>query len=191
MTEPAPALSFLSWFWTPLVIVTAAAGDRRSGQAAVSVHGASILPDRPRLTVGLWKSNLTHDLAQQAGAFAVHLLRADQDQLVYRFGLQSGQDVDKFAGIDVTTGIGGAPLLPDCLAIFQCRVAAALDAGDHTLFLADVEHSRTLSSGQPLWWRDLQRRMPPERRAAWDAKSAANMRLARELLDTARDGTAT
>jgi flavin reductase (DIM6/NTAB) family NADH-FMN oxidoreductase RutF len=182
MSEVASALQYLSWFWTPLVIVTASAGGVRSGQAAVSVHGASILPDRPRLTVGLWKSNLTHDLVHASGALGIHLLRSDQDALVYRFGLQSGRDVDKFAGLEVETGPSGSPLLADCLAMFECRIAGALDAGDHTIYLVDVVSSRSGGPGEPLWWRDLRRRMPPERRDQWDARSAENMRLARALL---------
>jgi flavin reductase (DIM6/NTAB) family NADH-FMN oxidoreductase RutF len=184
VSELPPAQSFLSWFWTPLVVVTAAAGERRSGQIAVSVHGASILPDQPRLTAGLWKNNLTHELVQASGALAVHLLRSDQDELV--FGLESGRDVDKLAGLEVAAGAGGVPLLPDCLAIFECRVAGTMDAGDHSVFLADVVHSRTVSAGEPLWWRDLQGRMPARRRAQWDARAAENMRWAREFLHNAQ-----
>ena len=63
--------------------VTAAFGGVRSGQIAVSVHGASIVPQRPRLTAALWKRNLTHDLVRDSGAFAVHLLSNDQDEVVY------------------------------------------------------------------------------------------------------------
>jgi flavin reductase (DIM6/NTAB) family NADH-FMN oxidoreductase RutF len=180
--DPA-ALRLLSWFWTPLVVVTSAADGERSGQAAVSVHGASIVPDRPRLTAGLWKGNYTRDLVEQSRVFAVHLLRDDQDDLVYRFGLQSGRDVNKFAGLDCSTGVTGAPLLTDCLAMFECRVVNHMDAGDHTIFLADVVNSLTGSQGRPLWWRDLRERMPPERRAEWDARSAANAQSAAGLMD--------
>lgn len=176
----------LSLFWTPIVAVTAAAGGRRSGQIAVSVHGASIVPDRPRLTVGLWKENLTHDLVVASGAFAVHLLRDDQDALVWHFGLQSGRDVDKFAGLPHDLGSTGAPLLRDCLGLFECWVVTALDAGDHTIFLGDVLRSQARGDGGPLWWRDLRGRAPEDLLQRWNARNGAQIALSRPRMDDAR-----
>lgn len=183
LVEQAAASRFLSWLWTPLVVVTAAADGRRSGQIAVSAHGASIVPERPRLSVALWKGNFTRDLVERSGAFALHLLRDDQDDLVYHFGLQSGLIVDKFAAVDHELGLTGAPLLRDCLAVWECRVVKRMDAGDHTLFLGDVVNGVARAEGSPLWWRDLRPRMPEEQRRLWDAKSAENMRLAAETMD--------
>lgn len=179
---------WLSWFWTPLVVVTAAAGGRRSGQVAVSVHGASIVPQYPRLTVGLWKTNFTHDLVRQSGAFAVHLPRDDQDAMVYHFGLQSGRDVDKFATVAHTLGSTGAPLLDDCLGVFECRVAAMMDADDHTIFLGDVLHSESRGEGNPLWWRDLRARMPADLLARWNERNGESVAASLKLLQGTRLG---
>jgi flavin reductase (DIM6/NTAB) family NADH-FMN oxidoreductase RutF len=173
----------LSWFWTPLVVVTAAAGGRRSGQVALSVHGASIVPERPRLSAGLWKGNLTRDLVEEAGAFAVHLLRDDQDELIYHFGMASGHDVDKFAIVAFETGTTGAPIVPGCLAAFECRVVNAMDAGDHTIFLGDVVATHAGAPGEPLWWRDLRTRMPEPWTTVWDERSARNAEVARGTMD--------
>ena len=183
MEGGAASLRFLRWLWTPLVVVTAAAGGRRSGQVAVTAHGASIVPERPRLTVALWKENLTHDLAQASGALAVHLLRDDQDALVYHFGLQSGRVMDKFSGLDYELGTTGTPLLRDCLAAFECRVVNRMDGGDHTVFLGDVVNSLGEGEGSPLWWRDLRARIPADRLAIWEAKQVASIRIAAETMD--------
>ncbi len=179
----ADAGHLLSLFWTPIVSVTAAVGGRRSGQIAVSVHGASIVPQRPRLTIGLWKGNLTHELVGASGACAVHLLRADQDQLVYHLGMRSGYDLDKLATLEHSTGDTGAPLLGDCLAVFECRVLNRMDAGDHTVFLAEIVRSEIRGDGDPLWWRDLRARMPADKRAAWDVKSARDAARALRIMD--------
>ena len=176
-------LHLLSWLWTPIVAVTAAAGRRRSGQIAVSAHGASIVPARPRLTVGLWKRNLTRDLVEESGAFAVHLLRDDQDELVYHLGLQSGHALDKLAALDHDIGVTGTPLLRDCLGVFECRVLNRMDGGDHTVFLGEVVHSGLRGEGMPLWWRDLRARMPAHHRAAWEAKSAADIAHSLQVMD--------
>jgi flavin reductase (DIM6/NTAB) family NADH-FMN oxidoreductase RutF len=174
---------YLGLLWTPLVVVTAAAGAQRSGQIAVSAHGASIVPERPRLSVALWKGNLTRDLVERSGAFAVHLLRDDQDELVYHFGLQSGSAVDKFQGIEHVTGATGTPILHDCLAWFECRVVTHMDGGDHSAFLGDVLCSGVQSEGEPLWWKDLRGRMPAGHRERWEARSAANRLVSLRTMD--------
>jgi flavin reductase (DIM6/NTAB) family NADH-FMN oxidoreductase RutF len=161
----------LSNLWTPLVAVTSAHGGVRSGQIAVSVHGASIVPQRPRLTAALWKRNLTHDLVRESGVFAVHLLGEDQDEVVYSLGLRSGRDGDKLDGLVSGAGVTGCPLLAEYLAVFECRVLSAMDGGDMTVFLGEVV-AMDGREGAPLWWRDLRPRMPAEQAAIWDRKIA-------------------
>ena len=173
----------LSSFWTPLVAVTSAHAGVRSGQIAVSVHGASIVPQRPRLTAALWKRNLTHDLVRDSGIFAVHLLREDQDELVYRLGLRSGREGDKLAGLTLREGITGCPLLEDCLAWYECRLLNTMDGGDMTVFLGDVV-AMAGQGGAPLWWRDLRGRMPLEHAAAWERKITADIDDSLRTMDT-------
>lgn len=170
----SPAARALSHLWTPLVAVTSAHEGVRSGQIAVSVHGASIVPQRPRLTAALWKRNLTHDLVAGSGVFGAHLLREDQDELVYRLGLRSGREGDKFAGLALREGVTGCPLLADCLAVYECRVLNAMDGGDMTVFLGEVVAMEG-ADGAPLWWRYLRPRMPAEHAAAWDRKIGADI----------------
>jgi len=174
----------LSQLWTPIVAVSAAHAGQASAQIAVSAHGASIVPDRPRVLVMLWKTNLTHDLARASGAFAVHLLRADQDDLVYRLGFVSGRETDKLAGLAWRPGETGSPLLADCVGYVECRVVNAMDGGDMTCFLGEVVagavHDATAS---PLWWRDLRARMPDEWRVAWDEKQRREQAFARAQMD--------
>lgn len=180
MTEVSQLMSML---WTPIVAVTAAAAGRRSGQIAVSAHGASIVPERPRLTVALWKRNLTRDLANRSGAFAVHLLRDDQDELVYHLGLQSGHKADKLATVAHESGVTGTPLLRDCLGFFECRVLNRMDGGDHTIFLGEVVHSGLGSEGRPLWWQDLRARMPAEQRALYDLQITEDIAHSLQMMD--------
>ena len=178
----------LSHLWTPLAAVTSAHEGVRSGQIAVSVHGASIVPQRPRLTAALWKRNLTHDLVAASGVFAVHLLREDQDELVYRLGLRSGRDGDKLAGLALREGVTGCPILAECLAVYECRVLNAMDGGDMTVFLGEVV-AMDGRDGTPLWWRDLRPRMPAEQAAAWDHKIAVDIEDSLRTMDSGRPTT--
>lgn len=182
MTNSAEAGRALSLLWTPLVAVTAAHAGQRSGQIAVSVHGASIVPTRPRLTAALWKRNLTHDLVLASGSFGVHLLRDDQDELVYRLGLRSGHDGDKLGGLAISSGETGAPLLTDCLAWYECRLLNQMDGGDMTVFLGEVV-ALGGGGGAPLWWRDLRPRMPAQHAATWDRKIAADIEDSLRTMD--------
>ena len=184
MSEPASYGGLLSALWTPIVAVSAAHEGRRSAQIAVSAHGASIVPDRPRVLVLLWKTNLTHDLALAAGAFGLHLLRDDQDELVHRLGFTSGRDADKLAGLEQHAGETGSPLLADCAGWLDCRVVNEMDGGDMTCLLADVidgvQHDARF---EPLWWRALRQRMPAAWQAEWDAKQIGEQATARARMD--------
>ena len=99
----------------PLWLVTAAHGERRGGFIATTVAQASIVSDMPRQLITVNKRHHTHGLIESSGAFAMHLIDETQLDLVWRFGLQSGRDVDKFAGLPFHTGTTGSPLLPEAL----------------------------------------------------------------------------
>jgi flavin reductase (DIM6/NTAB) family NADH-FMN oxidoreductase RutF len=47
----------------------------------------------------------------------------------------------------------GAPVLDDCLAWLDCRLAGRHDGGDHTIFIGRVEAAGA-SRGEPLLWFD-------------------------------------
>ena len=71
-----------------------------------------------------------------AKRFAVHILAESQESLSNRFARASGE---KFAHLDVLAGLGGVPLLPGCLAIFECAAEHCYEGGDHLIFVGRVE----------------------------------------------------
>ena len=56
---------------------------------------------------------------------------------------------DRFDGIGYSRGESGVVLLDDALAHLECRVVARHDAGDHTIFVGEVERA-TARDGRPL-----------------------------------------
>lgn len=68
--------------------------------------------------------------------FAVNILGADQHHLSRQFATPG---VDKFAGVAITEGIRGLPLIDGAVARFQCRTIRRVDAGDHVIILGEVE----------------------------------------------------
>ena len=169
--------------WSPLAAVTSHWQGRDNVQMAVAIAAASIVPDRPRVSVQLYKTNLSHEMVLSSGAFALNFLREDQLELIGDFGLVSGRDRDKLDGVDKTTGASGSPLLTECYGYLDCRVINAMDGGDMTCFLADVLEGKTLSEGEPLWWRDARRKLPAEWLARWEQKQSSEIATSRKTMD--------
>ena len=179
-SDIAPMMGTL---WSPLAAVTSRWQGRDNVQMAVAIAAASIVPDRPRVAVQLYKTNLSHDMVMSAGAFALNFLRPDQLDLIGDFGLVSGRDQDKLEGVETTAGESGSPLLTDCFGYLDCRVINAMDGGDMTCFLAEVVDGKTLSQGEPLWWRDARRKLPSEWLARWESKQSAEITTSRATMD--------
>ena len=62
----------------------------------------------PRVVAGIARQHHTWELIEASNTFILHLLDEQQLDLVWRFGLRSGRDDDKFAGLAVESGSTGA-----------------------------------------------------------------------------------
>ena len=124
----------LGHFATGVTVVTAAAPDGRTvGVTANSFNSVSLEP-----ALILWsidKRSTSHEVFVQASHFAVNILAADQIELSNNFARPRD---DRFAGVECEQGAGGAPLLADCSARFQCEKFQQLDGGDHWILIGKV-----------------------------------------------------
>ncbi len=157
----------------PLWLVTAGDAGRRGGLIATFAVRASIVATLPRVVLGVAKQHHTWGLIQGAGGFALHLLHPHQLDLVWRFGLATGHQVDKFAGLTAADTPGGQPLIADALAWLDCRCESRMDSGDRTIYVAEVTdggtHQDAGEAVAPLTVRRLYAAAPPEQRARLDA----------------------
>lgn len=116
-----------------------------------------------RVAIAVLNGNYTRELVQEGGVFCLTLL--DQSctmDTIRHFGMQSGRDVDKFAGVDYAVDKNGVPYLPgQSCAYLSCRVLSSQDLGSHTLFIAEVEDGDVLSSGEPLTYTYYQNVLKP------------------------------
>ena len=117
----------------PMVIVTASDGTNRGGCLVGFSAQCSI--DPARYVVCISKKNHTHRIARATDTLIVHFPAADQRSLAEHFGTLTGDEVDKFAGIAVHDGPGGAPVIDDVHRWFAGRVIEMLDSGDHVAFM--------------------------------------------------------
>ena len=129
-----------------LFVLTARRGEQDNG--CIINTGIQVTSQPNRVLIAVNKSNFTHDMILETGAFNLSVLTEKADfSLFQRFGFQSGRDVDKFQGFAHTlrTDNGLLAVTEGTSAWLSCKVASTVDLGTHTLFVADVTDGDTLS----------------------------------------------
>lgn len=132
-------------FATGVTVITTRHHGRPYGMTASAVTSLSLSP--PMLVVCINNRAPTHDAVSRADSFAVNVLARNQQDLAHQFARPAD---DKFAGVEVDDGELGSPLLPDCLANFECAVAERTTGGTHTIFAARVVAARAAGDQEPL-----------------------------------------
>ena len=133
--DPRDFRNALGTYATGVTIITAADGDGRPyGITCNSFASVSLNPPLVLWSLVLYSSSLS--AFQNASHFAVNVLGVSQQALANRFAKSSDE---KFAGVEWTPGLGGAPILAGSVANFQCRSANRYYGGDHVIFLGAVE----------------------------------------------------
>ena len=173
-------ISVLSHFWAPLCAIGSRGPKGPNAQICVSVFGASIVPERPRLLVVLSKTNYTTELVAASGTFAVTVLAEAQAGLLEPLGLHSGREVSKLAGIAHTLTAMGDPAFGGAGSI-ACEVLRSFDFGDSRAFLAAVR-DRTETAEPPLSWQTAKGIVGEDFLARWAAKSVREQAAAREAM---------
>ncbi|NBB69808.1 MAG: flavin reductase [Alphaproteobacteria bacterium] len=135
----------LGSFATGITVVTCALPDgRRDGLTVNSFTSVSLEP--PLVSWCLGVGAVSFPVFDASPHFAVNVLALDQQSLVWHF---ASRREDKFAEVDASAGLGGAPLLDGCVARFECRRVGRHEAGDHVIYLGEVERYARFE-GEPL-----------------------------------------
>jgi flavin reductase (DIM6/NTAB) family NADH-FMN oxidoreductase RutF len=125
-------------------VVGVAHGGARNAFTAAWVMQVSF--DPLLLALSINPGHASHALLRDGGGFAVSVLGRGQLDLARHFGLRSGRDLDKLAGVAWRPGRSGAPILDQALAYFDCTVTHRLPAGDHELVVGRVEGGAILDA---------------------------------------------
>jgi flavin reductase (DIM6/NTAB) family NADH-FMN oxidoreductase RutF len=133
--DPRDFRNALGSYATGVTIITAADADGKPvGLTCNSFTSVSLNPPLVLWSLVIYSQSMS--AFQSASHFAVNVLGAAQQDLAAKFAVSSA---DKFAGVKWTPGLGGAPVLADSVANFQCRTADRYYGGDHVIFLGAVE----------------------------------------------------
>ena len=95
----------------------------------------------PMLVFAIRKDRYSYKLLEEAKEFVVNIAGFDLADRVLYFGRRSGKDVDKFKATGLTTRKAkkvGAPIVSECVAHVECRLADIIPKGDHALVIGEV-----------------------------------------------------
>lgn len=145
-----------------LFVLSAKDGDKDNG--CIINTAAQVTTSPNRITIAVNKQNYTHDMIQKSGEFNLSILDETAPfEIFQRFGFQSGRDVDKLDGIEVSrTGNGIVCLKEHASAFISGKVVETMDLGSHTLFLADVTDGELLSGNTPVTYAYYQSNIKPK-----------------------------
>ena len=135
--------SALGRFATGVTVVTTQSADGPVGITANSFSSLSL--DPPLVIWSPARGSRRFPVFAEAAVFSIHVLGAAQGDLAARF-VRDGRD---FAGLDAHPNAEGVPILPGCLARFDCRREVVHDGGDHALIVGRVLRA-AVDDGAPL-----------------------------------------
>jgi flavin reductase (DIM6/NTAB) family NADH-FMN oxidoreductase RutF len=137
--------SALGIFATGITVVTSRSADGHDfGLTATSFNSVSL--DPPMVLWSLDRQSSNAAAFDQVEFFAIHVMAGDQEHVCRQFATRG---IDRFAGLDLSRGHGGVPLLSGCSAVFECRIAHRYVGGDHVIMVGEVM-SFTESTRDPL-----------------------------------------
>ena len=126
------------------VLTTRDAENRDHGMTVSAFCSLSLTP--PLVLACIDHGTDMHAVLPKTTHFGITILEETQEALSRRFAELPSS---RFDGIGYTRGESGVVLLDDALAHLECRQVARHDAGDHTIYLGEVERAFT-GHGRPL-----------------------------------------
>ncbi|MBM7846621.1 flavin reductase family protein [Herpetosiphon giganteus] len=142
--DPALFRQAMSRFASGVTVITTVVDGQPYG-LTVSAF-ASLSLDPALAIISIDNRSPMRDVLLQAKAFAINILSSDQEALSRHF---AGPQKHDWSEIIAGVGHGIAPLLDGALANLECGLYQAVDGGDHTIFIGQIEHV-TLRDGSPL-----------------------------------------
>jgi flavin reductase (DIM6/NTAB) family NADH-FMN oxidoreductase RutF len=148
--DKATFFAIMGAFPTGVTIVTALDADG-APRGLTSNAVCSVSAEPPLLLVCVDKRSQTLPALRQSGRFVVNYLLAGRDALANLF---ASKEPDKFADVAWRPAANGMPLLhEDSLAYAECTVVREAEAGDHIVFIGQVEGGQApVPASQPLMY---------------------------------------
>lgn len=141
MIDPREFRTTLGHFATGVTVVTMCQEGAEYGITVNAFMSVSLKP--PLVAIAIDKRANAHQTLLEVDRFAVSMLRDDQEELSNLFAGYPSDAVAEYVEVD------GMPLLKGAIGQLVARITAAHEAGDHTIFVGQVEHL-AYETGAPL-----------------------------------------
>ena len=148
--DPDSFRSVLGRFASGITVVTTRDAQGRDVGMTVSAF-ASVSLRPPLVSVCIDHAASMHGAISTADRFGVNILASDQEALSRRFA--AVESTHRFDGIGYERGESGVVLLDDALGHMECLRVAQHEAGDHTLFIGEVERAVARDARPLLYYR--------------------------------------
>jgi flavin reductase (DIM6/NTAB) family NADH-FMN oxidoreductase RutF len=150
VSEPAHNLHHLPLGRLPsgIYILTVGEGDDATGMLASWVQQAAF--DPPMISVALKRGRHISERIEAGEPFVLSVVGEGQKALLKHFakGFEPGQPA--FEGVAIARTACGAPALADAIAVIECQMRTAADAGDHRVVIAEVTAGEVLTDIPPM-----------------------------------------
>lgn len=143
--DPSEFRRVLGRFPTGVTVVTGADDDGAAGMAIGSFVSVSLDPPLVMFCPGNDSDSWLQ--IKKTGHFCVNVLGEDQKDVCDIFASKVD---DRFAGIEWTTAVTGAPLIRGSIAWIDCEIHAIHDGGDHDIVVGLVKALATDLDQGPL-----------------------------------------
>jgi 3-hydroxy-9,10-secoandrosta-1,3,5(10)-triene-9,17-dione monooxygenase reductase component len=124
-------------FAAGIAVVTFVSDGERNGLTVGSLVSLSLEPPLVGISIGL--DSARYEPLREAGRFAVSILAGDQEAVAQHFARSGIPPVALWRGIPVRASERSEPLIDGAVAWLGCATRAEHWAGDHTLFVGEVE----------------------------------------------------
>jgi flavin reductase (DIM6/NTAB) family NADH-FMN oxidoreductase RutF len=148
--DPDTFRSVLGRFASGITVITALdSAGQDVGMTVSAFCSVSLQP--PLVQACVDHAASMYDALQHVERFGVNILASDQEALSRRFA--AVESSHRFDGIGYSRGENGVVLLEDALAHMECRVVSRFEAGDHTVFIGEVERAAARDARPLLYYR--------------------------------------
>jgi 3-hydroxy-9,10-secoandrosta-1,3,5(10)-triene-9,17-dione monooxygenase reductase component len=143
--DPRAFRDVLGHFCTGLTVITGQLPDgSRFGLTASSFQALSLEP--PLVLYSVRREAASVAMVKAAGGFCVNVLGDTHSDIARRFG---SAVEDRFAGMEWHRSPSGSWIVPDAIAVLECRLWKTYEGGDHIIIIGEVTHERR-AVGNPL-----------------------------------------
>jgi flavin reductase (DIM6/NTAB) family NADH-FMN oxidoreductase RutF len=140
--DPGHFRRALGMFATGVLVVTTRSGEGIHGMTANSFTSVSLSP--PLVLICIDHRATMKEALNRSGHYGLSILAQDQQHLSRHFSSKTKSDVEvQFEDLE------GVPVIQNALAQFSCRITQAPQAGDHLIFIGEVNAYRH-ALGEPL-----------------------------------------